>query len=95
MEIPTHIQTAVNTLLVPYGVTLDKLLAGKVADRRLMDVKAATAYLGISKSTIYREIEAEKLKPIKLTGVKSSCTKILFEVSELDAWVESKRGEVR
>ena len=54
----------------------------KTIERRLLRIGEATVYAAISKTTLYVEIKAKRLKLVKL----GSASRI--EVSELDRWID-------
>lgn len=59
-------------------------------ERRLISVKEAAAYLGMSESNIYRMLKRGDIKAIKLGS------SWYFEYSKIDAWIDAQpAGEVR
>jgi len=56
-------------------------------EKRLLTVKEACEYLGISKTTLYKLIKEGKLKPVKLGKITR------FEKEDIDRLIkESKQG---
>ena len=58
---------------------------------RLLDAKAAAAYLGVSHWTIRAYVEKGELVPVRLPAVRRSgedCRRLLFDVRDLDAFVD-------
>ena len=62
---------------------------------RLVDVKGAAFHLSVSTWTIRAYVEQGKLTPVRLPavrGVKADCRRLLFDVRDLDAFVDRLKG---
>jgi len=92
-NIPKHIISAVDSLLIPYGIDLKALLLNQTSnknptdERRFLSVADATRYSGCGRWTLFRAAKSGKLKTSKLTSAKSG--KLLIDRQSLDAWLES------
>lgn len=65
-------------------------LEGSQKPDRVMDVKEAAQYLGISDKLIY-QLCAEKVLPhVKAGGLNSNKPRILFQQSTLDRWLREQ-----
>lgn len=59
-------------------------------ERRLISVKEAAAYLGVSESNIYRLLKRGEIKAIKIGSGW------YFEYAKIDQWIDSRPpGETR
>ena len=59
-------------------------------ERRLISIKEAAAYLGISESNLYRMLKQGKISAIKIGSGW------YFEYSKIDQWIDAQpKGEVR
>jgi excisionase family DNA binding protein len=56
-------------------------------NKRLIDVKAAAEYLSISRATLYRLVEENKIKSILLGNRR------LFDIIELDQFIEELKHQ--
>jgi excisionase family DNA binding protein len=56
-------------------------------DKRLLDVKAAAEYLSISRATLYRLVEENKINSILLGNRR------LFDIIELDQFIEELKHQ--
>ena len=54
---------------------------------RLLPVKAAAVYIGVSPRSLWRLVDAGHLHPVRLPGLR----RVAFERRELDALVEASR----
>ena len=78
-----------NTTAVVY--TLVSAMSREVApDQRLFDISAASVRLGCSERYLRRLIQERRIPFVKLGG-----TKIRFQSSDLDRWVESQVVEAK
>ena len=62
---------------------------------RLLDAKAAAAYLGVSHWTVRAYVEKGQLVPVRLPAVRRAgedCRRLLFDVRDLDAFVDRQKG---
>ncbi len=86
--IPSEIITAVNALLAPYGETFTLKTAAPVSGYK--SAKDAAAYLGVSKSSLYKAVRQGKIHPIKLNKAARN-GKAVFAVSDLEAYISASR----
>jgi len=54
---------------------------------RLLAVKASAVYLGVSVRSLWRLVDAQQLRPVRLPGLR----RVAFDVRELDALIEASR----
>ncbi len=62
---------------------------------RLLDAKAAAAYLSVSHWTIRAYVEQGALTPVRLPAVRrvgEDSRRLLFDVRDLDAFVDRMKG---
>jgi excisionase family DNA binding protein len=71
--------------------------ATKISPKRLLNVKEAANYLGVSNSAIYKYIEFGRIAYRRLPGLKNSenidskaTGKLVFEITDLDKFVENQ-----
>ena len=86
--IPNEIITAVNALLAPYGETFTP--KGTAPASGYKSAKDAAAYLGVSKSSLYKAVRQGRLRSIKLNKAARN-GKAVFAVSDLEAYISASR----
>lgn len=58
-------------------------------EKRLFDMKQTCAYLGISRTTVYRLMGDKQLTPVTIYG------KLLFDKKDLDEFIEKAKRKTR
>ncbi len=92
MSVPKEILVAINGLLALCGENLDSLRppAATAPAHKLHSEREAREYLGgISRTTLYREVRAGRLRPVKVGR------RVLFDVADLDAYIARLKREGR
>jgi predicted DNA-binding transcriptional regulator AlpA len=86
-----HAQASVNgTAVAP---TVPRTSGARPGDlphhlpRRLLPVKAAATYLGVSVRSVWRLVDAGHVHPVRLPSVR----RVAFDVRELDVLIEASR----
>lgn len=82
-KIPQAVVNAVNAILEPYG---EKFVPGGTAAGGCLNTKDAAAYLGASKSTLWRLAKRGAIHPIHLTAAT-----VVFARADLDAYIAACR----
>jgi excisionase family DNA binding protein len=88
LAIPDNLFNAVNAMLAPYGVDMDRLTnpnCPKDDGKRYLSIGEAMEYCSVSRWTLSRAIKAGNLSALKLSNAKSG--KILIDRSDLDKWL--------
>lgn len=93
--IPANIILAVNALIEPFGVDVDKLLkskgdANQFEGKKFMNVAETERYTGLSRWTVERAAQAGLIEKIKLSPASRS-GKVLYGKKSIDTWLESYR----
>lgn len=88
VKVPEQITNAVNTILLPYGVTLDSFDDSHQQNDevRYLTIENAEKYCGVSRWTIYRAVKSGKLPQIKLSASKQG--KVLLDRTDIDKWLK-------
>ena len=79
---------AVNALLAPYGEIFTP--KGTVPVPGYKSAKDAAAYLGVSKSSLYKAVRQGRIHPIKLNKAAKN-GKAVFAVSDLENYISANR----
>ena len=58
-----------------------------ILQKRLLDAKAAANYLSISRSKLYQWVDRERIRSVRID------TRRLFDVNDLDEFIESLKAE--
>ena len=93
-KLPESIAIAVNTLLSPYGISVNALTKPQQQDDKVkyFSLRAAGIYASISRWSLSRAIKANKLPAIKMNQAKTG--KVLIAQADLDKWILSHRMKV-
>ena len=83
-KVPEAIVNAINNILEPYGEKFTP--GGTAAAGGCLNAKDAAAYLGASKSTLWRLAKRGAIRPIHLTAAT-----VVFARADLDAYIASCR----
>ena len=86
-KVPEAVVNAVNLLLAPYGECYDR--SGQPA-RGYRNTKEACAYLGVSRSFLYKLVREGRVHPIKLNSAAVNGM-VVYSVDDLDVYVASCR----
>lgn len=89
MSVPTEIIAAVNSLLAPYGESYTPRSEAP-ASAGYKSAKDAAAYIGVSKSSLYKAVRQGKLRPIKLNKAAKN-GKAVFAVADLESYISASR----
>ena len=89
MSVPNEIIAAVNSLLAPYGESYTPRSESAPASG-YKSAKDAAAYLGVSKSSLYKAVRQGRIHPIKLNKAAKN-GKAVFAVSDLEAYISASR----
>lgn len=64
---------------------------GAITERRLLRIKPAAAYLGLSTWTLRRLVQEGELRAVQLPGHAPW----LLDIRDLDNWIEKKKSDYR
>jgi hypothetical protein len=84
-NIPDSVRIAVESLVKPYGLSIDSMQKKPGAEKRFVDVKGAKEYSSLSRTTLTRATKAGKLPQIKTHPGKTG--KVLYDVRDLDKFL--------
>ena len=84
-KIPENVKVAVESLIRPYGLSLDSLQSKDENQKRFLDVKGAVNYSSLSRCTLSRATKAGKLPQIKMHTGRTG--KVLYDIKDLDRFL--------
>lgn len=94
MQIPKHVELAVDALLEPYGISLGDLLDGRdrVADtrKRWMTIAEAEHYSGLSRWALWDAARKGFFRQSKLGNARKST--VLIDKKSFDQWLDGHCG---
>ena len=97
VKLPVDTKVALNVILRQHHLTIDELLNPKLpiptqkVGAKYMGYRDAALWTGLSRWTLLRAVKKNELPIHKLSSAKNS--KALFEVAELDRWLDSKKQQ--
>ena len=87
--VPANILTAVESLLAPYGIKVEKLLAPEKKNERdeklYLSIHEAEVLYSVSRSTLTRWGKKKLIKMVKCSEAKSG--KVLIDVKSLELFL--------
>jgi excisionase family DNA binding protein len=98
-QLPESIVIAVNSLLNPYGVDIQRQISQPNTDTskptgiKYLSPSDAAKYASMSRWTIHRAIKAGKLPASKMTETRTG--KVLIDIADLEKWINGRRIKIK
>lgn len=86
---PKHIVIAVDSLIKPYGLSIETLLKNSNVDtkKKWLTIEEAKHYSGLSRWALWDAAKKGSFKKSKLGNARKS--KVLIDKQSFDFWIES------